>query len=69
MQGCTACRPWLRPPHLPSCRLGFGDKPRWEAYVGLSGLILGYNLAGYAVLRFTKQRFLPLSPAPAKKRA
>lgn len=50
-------------------RLGFGDKPRWEAYVGLSGLILGYNLAGYAVLRFTKQRFLPLSPAPAKKRA
>ncbi|KAL4445845.1 hypothetical protein ABPG77_009044 [Micractinium sp. CCAP 211/92] len=24
-------------------RLGFGDKPRWEAYVGLSGLILGCN--------------------------
>ncbi|KAL4425753.1 hypothetical protein ABPG75_009769 [Micractinium tetrahymenae] len=50
-------------------KLGFGDKPRWEAYVGLSCLILGYNMVGYAVLRFSKQKFLPLSPAAGKKRA
>lgn len=60
---------WRFLPRPAFCRLGFGDKPRWEAYVGLSGLILGYNLVGYAVLRFSKQRFLPLSSTTARKHA
>lgn len=41
----------------------------WEPFVGLACLTLGYNLAGYAVLRFSKQKFLPLTGGAAKKRA
>lgn len=51
------------------CRLGFGDKPRWEAYKGLSCLIIGYNMVGYSVLRFSKQKFLPLSATTARMRS
>ena len=41
----------------------------WEPCVGLACLALGYNLAGYAVLRFSKKKFLPLTASAAKKRA
>ncbi|KAI7840285.1 hypothetical protein COHA_006067 [Chlorella ohadii] len=50
-------------------RLGFEDKGMWVPFVGLACLTLGFNLAGYAVLRFTKQKFLPLTGSTAKKRA
>lgn len=56
--------------HRPIClvprRLGFADNGLWEAFVGLSCLTVGYNFVGYLVLRFSKQRFLPLTAA--KKR-
>lgn len=55
----------LNPPY----RLGFEDKGMWVPFVGLACLTLGFNLAGYAVLRFTKQKFLPLTGSTAKKRA
>lgn len=55
--------------HPPFRRLGFEDKGMWEPFVGLACLALGYNLAGYAVLRFSKKKFLPLTASVAKKRA
>ena len=50
-------------------RLGYEDKQMWEPFVGLACLCLGYNLVGYAVLRFSKQKFLPLAASAAKKKA
>jgi hypothetical protein len=51
----------------PACRLNFEGNELWEAFLGLALLVFGYNLVGFLVLRFTKPRFLPLTPAPAKK--
>lgn len=43
------------------CRLGFDPSGLWVAYTGLAGLMIGYNVLGYLLLRFLKPRYLPLS--------
>ncbi|GAB4813264.1 hypothetical protein N2152v2_000310 [Parachlorella kessleri] len=48
-------------------RLNFGGNYLWQPFLGLSMLVLGFNAIGYLVLRFTKPRLLPLTPAPPKK--
>lgn len=47
--------------------LGFGSNHLWQTFLGLSLLIVGFNLLGYLLLRFTKPRYLPLANPPAKK--
>ncbi len=52
---------------MVGCRLNFGGNYLWQPFLGLSMLVLGFNAIGYLVLRFTKPRLLPLTPAPPKK--
>ena len=62
-----SCRTLARNCMLVYCRLNFENDHLWQPFLGLSLLVLGFNAIGYLVLRFTRPRLLPLTPAPAKK--
>ncbi|GAB4815997.1 hypothetical protein N2152v2_003043 [Parachlorella kessleri] len=42
-------------------RLGFAGNHLWQAFLGLSCLIAGYNALGYLALRASRPKFLPMS--------
>lgn len=47
-------------------RLNFNPGDMWVAWLGLGLLIFGYNAVGYLLLKYKKERYLPLTPAKPK---